>query len=85
MQKLQHVIKNYNSIRSPEAVVTAIKTDSKSVLMRFSGHFCHTCCINDYFDDFVMEAKNNGLVLEIKRIKQTSDDSYVVEFAIKRR
>ena len=54
--------------------------EASSAVIRFSGHFCFTCGLNDYFDDFVIEAEINNLNLSIIEIKRDRKDSYLVEF-----
>ncbi len=72
-------IKDYNRIRSPEATASLDKIKKNSVLVRFSGPFCKTCGVQDYFDDFSIEARNENLKLAIKNI-QHRNESYIVEF-----
>tara|TARA_B100001971_G_C17973623_1_gene423691 strand:+ start:58 stop:288 length:231 start_codon:yes stop_codon:yes gene_type:complete len=71
-------INNYNKYRSPEAVAELISFKDNKVIMKFSGHFRYTCCVNDYFDDFVEECGNKIKIKEIKDKKK----HYLVEFNI---
>lgn len=78
--KILKVIKEYNKIRSPVATATLVKIKDSQALIKFSGPFCNTCGVSDYFDDFAIEAENENLKLTIKNIKQIRGDSYIVGF-----
>ncbi len=68
------------SSEASSMVSSIVNSDACSAVIRFSGHFCFTCGLNDYFDDFVIEAENHSLNLSIREIKRDGEDSYLVEF-----
>jgi hypothetical protein len=74
------IIKEYNRFRSPEATAEFIKKEDKKILINFSGPFCESCGVTDYFEDFVIEANNNELKLNIRDIVQIDFNNYLVEF-----
>ncbi|MEW6328687.1 MAG: hypothetical protein AB1468_01075 [Candidatus Micrarchaeota archaeon] len=74
------MILEYNKMRDPEATASLVRLKNRKALVRFSGPFCASCGITDYFDDFVIEAGKQGLKLVIKKIRQTGGESYSVEF-----
>lgn len=76
------IVGEYNKYRNPEVVAEIFNIGNGRVTLEFSGSFCFGCGVNDYFDDFVVEAEDRGLNLEIKKIKQAKEDSFLVEFEI---
>lgn len=77
---ISEVISEYNKMRSPEATASLAKLEGRKALIRFSGAFCMSCGVADYFEDFVIEAENQNLRLAIKSIQQIDDENYLVEF-----
>lgn len=76
-----HVIDKYNKYRSPE-VIAKIKSIGKDyVEVLFKGTFCRTCGFYDYFEDFVIEARDSGILLSIERIVEI-DDGAIVRFRV---
>ena len=61
------IIEEYNRLRSPEATAKFIKKQNKKILINFSGPFCASCGVIDYFEDFVIEANSNKLKLNIRQ------------------
>ena len=55
----------------------------KYVEVEFSGPYCRTCGYYDYFEDFVIEAEDQGIKLEIDEIKDMVDYA-VVRFRVKK-
>jgi len=82
VKTLEKVINEYNKYRSPEVTTKLISLNQKSLKMRFSGPFYHTCGFYDYFDDFKILLEEQGLETEILGIKE-KDDGAIVIFAIK--
>ncbi len=77
---ISSLISEYNRMRSPEAIANLVKTDDDKALIRFSGTFCESCGLVDYFEDFIIEAENVGLKITIKNIEQIDSENYLVEF-----
>ena len=74
------IIEEYNRLRSPEATAKFIKKQNEKILINFSGPFCTSCGVIDYFEDFVIEANSNKLKLNIRDIDQIDFKNYLVEF-----
>lgn len=74
------IIKEYNKLRSPEATAKFIKKKNEKILINFSGPFCASCGVIDYFEDFVIEANSNNVKLNIRDIDQIDFNNYLVEF-----
>jgi hypothetical protein len=79
-------VASYNKYRSPEAVAKLVKLHNKSFIIEFSGSFCLSCGVGDYFEDFVYELKNlnRQIKVAIKQFKQINPESYEVEYVATR-
>lgn len=81
--KIVSIVDRYNMHRKPEINAELICESNNEIKIKFSGSFCEGCGINDYFDDFVIEAEED-LNLQIIYIKKEGKkNSYVVKFCIK--
>lgn len=76
-------IDKYNKYHSPEATAKLVKWGKNSFLIEFSGPFCRSCGISDWFDDFKIELEKKGLKIDVSNIKE-EDESYLVKFSFKR-
>jgi hypothetical protein len=74
------IIEKYNRFRSPEATAKFIDKKNGKILINFSGPFCSSCGVIDYFEDFVIEANSKNLKLIIKNVEQMDLNNYFVEF-----
>lgn len=81
--EINKTIENYNKYRNPEAVAKFISSRGKIFTIKFSGSFCETCGINDYFDDFTIELEDNKIKAETSEIKKINRENYLVNFKIK--
>ena len=52
---IARAIANFNRLRSPEAFAEFIGFDNNEVYVRFTGSFCRTCGVLDYFEDLIFE------------------------------
>ena len=75
-------VASYNRYRSPEAVAKLVKLQKDKFIIEFSGPFCLSCGVSDYFEDFIYELKDPNHQVEIKRFKRTGPQSYEVEYTI---
>lgn len=76
---IDSVIEEYNKYHSPEASVKLVKLNKKSIIVKFSGPFCKSCGVYDWFDDFRIELERKGLKFKIKKYRQ-KNESFLVEF-----
>ena len=77
MKKLiKKAINNFNKYKKPEAIAKLISFKDNKFVIKFSGSFTKSCCVNDYFDDFIEECNNKIRIKEIKDKK----GFYLVEF-----
>lgn len=63
----------YNRYRSPEAVSRVIEINEDSVKIIFEGHFCKTCGVNDWIEDFKYLLEDVGIEAELENIVEPSD------------
>jgi len=83
MQKLIfRSIDLYNRYRSPEAKAKLLELKEDIFTLKFEGPFCHSCGVQDYFEDFIheLETINAAVKVKIQTIEQTSPESYMVRF-----
>jgi len=82
---LKHILGNqineYNRYRSPEANARLVSIGKRSFEFEFSGTFCYTCGLYDYFDDLKILLEKVGLKTKISKVGET-DEGFVVRFEI---
>jgi hypothetical protein len=76
-------IEKYNKYHSPEAKAKFVKLNKNSAVIEFSGPFCNSCGVSDWFDDFKIELEKKRLVVNIENMKE-KDDGYLVKFSFKK-
>jgi len=74
-------INEYNRYRSPEANARLVSIGKRSFEIEFSGTFCYTCGIYDYFDDFRILLEEAGLKTMISEVREAGE-GFVVRFEI---
>ncbi len=50
-------VRRFNELRSPEATAELVYMEDDFIVVRFSGPFCYTCGLYDYFDDLAWELR----------------------------
>ena len=55
IEDIQRAIERFNRFRSPEAHAEFEAFDKKELIVLFSGAFCRTCGVLDYFEDLIIE------------------------------
>uniref|UniRef100_A0A7C5USB7 NifU family protein n=1 Tax=Ignisphaera aggregans TaxID=334771 RepID=A0A7C5USB7_9CREN len=63
----------YNRYRSPEAISKVVKVDGDKITVLFEGHFCKSCGVNDWIEDFKYILSDIGIEAEIIDIIEPSD------------
>jgi len=74
-RKIEYALENYNKYRSPEvnARLLSIKGDDSKFTVSFSGPFCRTCGLYDYFEDLVYElTEDSNIKVKVFDVKQES-------------
>lgn len=83
MKNIFSAIDKYNKYHSPEATAKFIKLNKNSAIIEFSGPFCKSCGVSDWFDDFKIELEKKRIKADVLNIKE-KDDSYLVKFNLRR-
>lgn len=68
-ERLLAAINSYNIHRTPLASAKLVEADKRKIAVDFSGPFCTGCSPLSYINDFIVEAKQNGLSIEIETIE----------------
>jgi len=75
-RKIENALENYNKYRSPEvnARLLSIRRDDGKFTISFTGPFCRTCGLYDYFEDLVYELTDEANIkVKVVEVKQESE------------
>ncbi len=82
-ETIRHAIASFNRYRSPEATAEFIRFDNNELVVRFSGSFCHTCGVYDYFEDLIFELNPTGPIsLDMVDFEREEGDSFLVRYQL---
>ena len=76
-QALERAIEEYNRYHSPEAHAQLLSAEGATFRVAFSGYFCHTCGVYDYFEDLQVILKDWGLETRILEVEETPEGAVV--------
>ena len=81
-RQVEAAVEEFNKYRSPEAVAKIVEISEDNITIEFSGPFCASCGVEDYFDDLRIELeKNIGGKIEISKIEGGAEvQGYTVTF-----
>jgi hypothetical protein len=81
-RQIEAAVEEFNKYRSPEAVAKIVEADENQAKLEFSGPFCVSCGVEDYFDDLrIALEKNIGGKIEIVKIESGAEvERYIVTF-----
>lgn len=82
-REVEAAVEEFNRYRSPEAIAKIVELSEDQAKIKFSGPFCMSCGVEDYFDDLRIELeKNIGDKIEIAKIEggPKVECGYVVTF-----
>uniref|UniRef100_A0A7C4FH59 Uncharacterized protein n=1 Tax=Ignisphaera aggregans TaxID=334771 RepID=A0A7C4FH59_9CREN len=71
----EEAIKVYNMYRGAEARATLISISGSDMKVLFEGHFCFTCGVNDWIEDFKYVLEDVGIEAELYRVLEPEDFS----------
>ncbi len=80
--EVEMAMEEFNRFRSPEATVLAKKEGENRIIAEFTGPFCITCGVIDYFEDFVQFLEERGVNAVIDEV-ETSDRGFIVRFSVR--
>jgi hypothetical protein len=84
--RIEQALRIYNKYRNPEVEASLIRIaeDGASFIMSFTGSFCKTCGLYDYFEDLIYEMQDESRI-ETKIINLKEDwetDKFIVTYGI---
>jgi len=82
MLKINKAIENYNKYRSPESIAMLISKKDEKFIVRFTGPYCYTCGVHDYFEDLVVELEDLNIKAKIKKVNKIDNFTHEVEFEL---
>lgn len=77
---LQKVIEEYNELRSPYAKASLEKIKKNYFTVEFEGHFCESCCMDEYFLDLVYELDAEGVQAEFIEFQFIEGERFVARY-----
>lgn len=80
-EKIEKGIEEFNRLRAPEANAKLIYFRNKILKVKFSGPFCLSCSVYDYFEDLRIFLEEQKIKSEIKSIEEVGD-GFLVEFKV---
>ncbi len=76
-------VEEYNRYRSPEAVARILHVGEESFELEFSGPFCQSCGVQDYFEDMVYELENlSGIRARLVSVRENENGTYRARYSI---
>ena len=82
--QIKNVIKEFNKFHGSEIKAKIITLFNKILKIEFSGSFCHTCGLADYFEDFqILLNEKLKIKSSILSINNNSRNHFFVEYEIK--
>jgi hypothetical protein len=82
---LEKTVEEYNRYRSPEAVARIVRADDDGFTLEFSGPFCQSCGVHDYFEDMIFELERlSSMRASLQEIQEIEEGVYQVRYLIDR-
>jgi len=78
-KSIEDGIKEFNKWRSPEAKAKLISIENGKIKVKFSGPFCLSCGIYDYFEDLRIFLEEKKIKVKIEKIEE-KEDGFLVTF-----
>jgi hypothetical protein len=80
---ITRAIANFNRLRSPEAFAEFIAFDNNEIYVRFTGPFCRTCGVLDYFEDLIFELDDHSPIsLAVVDFEAEDDVTFQVRYRL---
>lgn len=65
---LKEAIELYNRYRGKESVAEVLKIEGDEIWIMFNGHFCFTCGVNDWVEDFAYVLRDLGVEAYLDKV-----------------
>ncbi len=76
-------IDEYNKYRSPEAKAELLRITEDTIIVKFTGTYCRTCGIYDYFEDLIYDLLDRAnLKFRILKVKEEPNLTHIVTFKL---
>jgi len=76
-------VERYNRYRSPEATARLVEVGEEQVVVDFSGPFCTSCGVYDYFEDLVYESEALAQAqMKITGFDKTDNETFRVRYSL---
>jgi len=76
-------VEQYNRYHSPEAVARILRVSDGEFELEFSGPFCQSCGIHDYFEDMIYELESvSGIKVNVENAMKAEGGSYRVKYSV---
>lgn len=79
---LETTISEYNELRSPYAKAKLLEVKGSIIKVQFEGHFCESCCMDEYFLDLVYELEPKGIEIEFLGFHFVESETFIAKYRI---
>ncbi|RLG43233.1 MAG: hypothetical protein DRN78_02190 [Thermoproteota archaeon] len=79
---ISKAVDSFNTFRAPEARARVLEVSDDTLKVEFTGNLCRTCGFYDYFEDFRLILKDEGLYSQLTEIREL-EDSTIVKYKLK--
>lgn len=80
---ITRAIASFNRLRSPEAFAEFVSFDNNEIYVRFTGSFCRTCGMLDYFEDLIFELDDRSPIsLAVVDFEAEDDVTFNVRYRL---
>lgn len=74
-------LEQYNRYRSPEAIARLVEMGEDVVVVDFSGPFCSSCSVYDYFEDLIYESEAlTQAQMRVAQFRKASTETFRVTY-----
>jgi hypothetical protein len=70
---IKEAVEIYNRYRGVESKAQILDVDNDRVVIKFEGHFCFTCGVNDWVEDLKYVMEDVGLDANLEQILEPED------------
>lgn len=78
---LKKAVEKYNKYRSPEAVARVAHVGDDGFELEFTGPFCQSCGVQDYFEDMIYELRDvSDVKADLVEVTEIEQGTYRVRY-----
>jgi len=76
-------VEQYNRYHTPEALARILRVSDSEFELEFSGPFCQSCGIQDYFEDMIYELESvSDIKASVENAMKAEGNSYRVKYSV---